>query len=167
MYREEDWNHAYELRDAEERLVLIVRELQDHRPIGEVRAEIKRNSPMDAPPRWEVVEPDDTIIALRNGKRPAGRRGGVYAPITEGPREIGRLRERFGWWMWRGLTCQLEDESGDVLVRVLLTNGTREWRRNKRAGVVLEIQDRTPVQLRKFALAQSAMAREMLVEFSH
>jgi hypothetical protein len=61
------------------------------------------------------------------------------------------------------LVCQLEDASGDVLVRVLHTNR----RRYKRAWVMLEIQNHTPIQLRTFALATGAMAREMLLLGPH
>jgi hypothetical protein len=163
-YREENWDHGYELRDADERLVLTVRDLQYRRPASEIRAEIRRASPMDAPAQWELVEPDGTIIARRHVTRPAGRRrGGWYFPITEGPREIGRLRARSRVVGFGGrVVCQLEDESGDVLVRVLHTHG-RKWARQKRAWVVLEIQNHTPVKLRKFALATGAMAREMLL----
>jgi hypothetical protein len=135
-----DWSYelSYELCDTDSRCVLIV-----HKFERSLRERLKGAW------AYELFEPGDPrIITVSCAER------WEDATIADGPHQIGLLRSGTGRCLF-----SVQDEPGHILGRVLLAR----QQFFDRFALVVEVENRTPDQLRKVAVAASVIAdREMI-----
>lgn len=124
---------------------------------------------------YELVEPGDPRIITLScaGRWPTNKASWIEIPerfgwlqsrasaaIQEGPRQIGLLRSGTGRCL-----CSVEDEPGQILGRVLLADLGSSI--SRRITLVVEVENRTPDQLRKVAVAASFIADLEMITFAH
>jgi len=153
-----DWSYepSYELCETDGRCVLMVRKLSRSfrgRLKGTWAYELfdpgdPRTITVSCAERWRKKQ--DTYRIEREGFDPWPS----SATVREGPHQIGLLRSGAGRCL-----CSIQDEPGHILGRVLLAR----QQFLDRFALVVEVENRTPDQLHKVAVAASVIAdREML-----